>query len=286
MIKDKIQDILNNQSNYYTIYRKRKANGKFRTIVAPNDEYKSIQKLIYDYLSEYHSLPIHSTAYAWIEGKSPELCALKHLHKKQIVEFDISDYFPSISDYHLLDLLDEVPIYGLLETLGITQAQLVYLLTISNKENTGRYLPQGFVTSPYLANAIRYPIDLILHSYAIDNSLTYTSYGDNLFFSGEKLPNKIGTYVKDILQVYAFNLNFKKVKYMPSHYKQKILGIVINDNINIDNVYKKEVMNEILTSQPSPSLIGKIKRFNLVSNKRDYNYLKTLYLKKHGIEIQ
>ena len=96
-------------------------------------------------------------------------------------------------------------------------------------------VPQGFPTSPILANFFRYDIDNKLFVLASENDLLYFNYGDDLIFAGNKLPPESWSFidkVTEILQEYDLSINRRKSKILWPSRQQKILGIIVKRKPN------------------------------------------------------
>jgi len=270
-----IKNIIANKANYVSTYvqhRKKKGKIKRRYIVAPNSEYKKAQKYILDYFIENNVFNIHHTSYAWIKGKSRGDCANIHVGKRYVLEADIKNFYDSITKDHLIGLFiynQKIP--KLLNLLNIDLQDFIELLTYNGK------LPQGFITSPHIANAIRQPIDVSIQEMCDRNQWSYSNYGDNLYISGNSVPKETISIINDICKRYGFELNLRKSKVMPYYQRQLVLGIVVNVKRNIERQYIQNIIKELINvRQINPHIRGKIEQLNLADNKKNYFYLQKL----------
>lgn len=276
----KFKKILANKDEYVSIfYKRKKHNGKikYREIISPNEDYKYIQSIIYKWLTEKSNIPIHDSSYAWMPNKSRELCAQQHVNQKYVLEIDIEDFFGNITKDKILSLFEQNDIK---HALGLPIIDITNILLIFSK-NKLEHLPQGFITSAYLANAIRYNIDCEITSICEENNLIYTNYGDNIIISGDFLYKSFSNEVIKILNKYKFNANYKKTKIMPYYREQQILGITINNKVRISKNYTNKIIGEVVyrlknNIPTDASLKGKINTLRINANPRVYNYIYNL----------
>jgi hypothetical protein len=96
-------------------------------------------------------------------------------------------------------------------------------------------LPQGAPTSPVLANAIAYGLDVRLTALAERLGARYTRYVDDLIFSG---PARLGVGsllagVRDIVRDEDFRLAEHKTKIRRQGQRQDLLGAVLNERVSV-----------------------------------------------------
>jgi len=279
-----VQNILRDQKSYYNIYFKLKPNGNKRMIVAPNEEYKLLQKKINYWFRKYAKFDIHSSAYAWEPNKSREDCARLHVNQVHQCEVDIKDYFTNITPWHLQGILsynENIPV--LLNMLCIDLDRFINLLTITDRDK--RFLPQGFVTSPILANAVRYRIDVILSEWAKINNYIYSTFGDNIYISGQFYALNPLEQITSILNQYKFQVNKRKSKIKRQSDRQDIVGLVVNKKLSIPKEYIHNLIQNVLDKSEDLSVIlGKLNVLNSSENKRNYNFVKRIIGYKYGHE--
>lgn len=276
--------ICQNQELYINRYKLRiiKPNGKvkIREIVTPSKEYKELQRELNLYIKDL--FPIHPKAYAWLPNKNRFDCALQHYGKKVVVELDIKDFFPSITDEMLYRLFLE---NNIIDVKSVPLEVIVKFITLPQDASINgskkRYLPQGFATSPTLANAIRYKLDCFVEDVANTHNLTFTSYGDNIFLSGEYVPHDVIEAVIREAASFGFQIPNNKVKIMPYYKRQQILGFTVNKKVNIPKDYAKRVIDTIFDylragKEPDPHLLGLINALSFSENLRHYRYAKKL----------
>ena len=84
-----------------------------------------------------------------------------------------------------------------------------------------------------------------LLSYASQHNLIYTRYSDDLFFSGEA--DCIGDRINElraILNRHCFQVNKDKAKVLHQNSSQKIVGLVVNEKIQVNRDYRCALRQE------------------------------------------
>jgi len=255
--------------------RKVKEDGsiKIRTIVSPSPEFKDFLTELKYFLEPL--FPAYENSFAWHKGKTRFQCARMHLDSKYVKEIDIVKYFDYISKDHVLNLFEN---HGITNIHGVPVSIIANLITFDNKVSRLRSIPQGFPTSPLLANAVRYPIDLLIDSFCKENNLLYSVYGDNMIVSGNEFPKNFIVSIKEIVNSFGFYI---KTSSMDAWGKKQVLGVNIKNKVSIPKKYVKSVYIETVKTikenqKPSKSLLGKINVLKSIENKKNYNYLMNL----------
>ena len=276
---DLFKDILVNKKDYYHQYivKKRRADGsiKRRLITNPKvneEKYYSLQKKIIEAMQEDNVFMIHSSSYAWLKGKNRESCADIHIGNKYIMEIDITDYFGNVTREHLISLFNRT----FNNSRGLSNEDLADFFTAPHLlEDNKPHLAQGFASSPYLANAVRYELDCKISEFCDRLQLTYSNYGDNFIISGNTIKAPIKFSIWNMLNEFGFTLDPKKIKITSSNKRQEILGIVVNSKRSISKIYCKNVIGELIAvlkeeGELTPSLRGKVNVLSLAENKKRY----------------
>lgn len=282
--KDRVYfyDILSNQLQYCNVYfRKKKSikgRVKKRRIVAPNDIYKCLQGQLLEAMKEECNFPVHSASCAWMDGIDRKICASYHTGQKYVMEADISDFFGNITKEHLEQLFDH---HSIKEVDGFTVQEIVQFVTFPDLEDKRRVLGQGFKTSPFLANAVRYSIDCRLQAIADERKLVYSAYGDNIYLSGDSVPREMIGIVQTVMNEHGFQINEAKTKIMPYYRRQVLLGITVNEKISVPRDYVNDIIadlvNRLKNGLPMDrSLSGKVATLRISNNLRNYEYAKRL----------
>jgi RNA-directed DNA polymerase len=151
-----------------------KGAGKARLISAPNRRLKILQSKLAPLLDQLYRVrnPVHG----FVTGRSVKTNALAHENRRFVVNLDVQDFFPAITENR---------IRGLLRALGADDrvAEIVARLCCLDD-----HLPQGAPTSPVLSNMICYRLDTDLLRIAKGARAIYTRYADDISFSSYQPP--------------------------------------------------------------------------------------------------
>ena len=144
----------------YSTFDIKKRSGKTRKIDSPNPNLKALQRTILRKLLQ--GLKVHESAVGFEKGKSIVTAAKQHVDKQIVLNFDIVDFFPSISDLQIKQYFRAIG-------WNLASANLLTRLVTYK----GR-LPQGAPTSPRLSNLVNYGMDYRLKSYVAQFDGAYT----------------------------------------------------------------------------------------------------------------
>lgn len=187
---------------------------KERTIDNPIDVVKYIQNRIYQWLLQPLLLPEHICG--GVKGKSLLSNITRHLGASVIVTLDIKSFFPSVTTYQVYAVWSEL--------LGCSP-EVAGILT---RLTTFRWhLPQGAPTSSALANLVLYSLDQPIRDHCGREEILYTTWIDDLAFSGKESRRVINVAVKS-LRVGGFAVPHGKLKIMPDHQRQILTGLLLN----------------------------------------------------------
>ena len=207
---------------------KRGRPGRYRYIQDPIDALKNTQKNI---LARFlRPVPVMAHIGAYIEGRSCRDTAVQHVGKGVIVSLDIKDFFPSVRRSMVKRYLHRRLGYGYR-----VASLLAELMTYSN------FVPQGAPTSGLIANLVandRFDHRILRDLKELDPQWTYTRYSDDIDISHPEVqePDRLTTVialVRDAIENSGFKLNQKKTKVEPRWKRQKVLGMVVNEKVNI-----------------------------------------------------
>lgn len=162
-------------------------------------------------------------------------------HKKNIfiLEMDIKKFFDSIK---------ETQVFQLFCKIGYNTDVSAILANLCTYEDA---LPQGAVTSPYIANLVTYHLDVRLNGLCSRKDIVYTRYADDLSFSSNNRTklNSIEKFVQCIVREEGFEINEKKTRYLSNDVKKTITGITINnEELHVDKDFKKKIRAMIFNS--------------------------------------
>jgi len=199
-----------------------------RSIQNPADSMKSVQKnLLVRFLEP---LPMSKHVGAYVLGRSCKDTAAQHVGKGVIISLDIKDFFPSVRQSVIKRFFNEEIGYNY-----PVSSLLAALVTYKN------FVPQGAPTSGAIANIIAdYTFDrkILSDLRLLDEGWTYTRYSDDIDISHpEEQPvevvEEIISSVGNHLRRSGFQLNEEKTKLEPYWKQQRVLGMVVNEKVNI-----------------------------------------------------
>lgn len=225
----------------FTIPKRR---GGVRTIEAPDDKLKVLQRLILHRL--LNPLPLPEVATGFVPGRSIVDNARPHTQMAVVINIDLADFFPSIT---------ATQIEATWRALGWGAEAATVLTRICTNEN---HLPQGAPTSPALSNLVCGHLDARLAALVEKRDGAYTRYADDITISlpgfgrNKRLrPHRSGqvrarparkdvvgrqllTHVKGILEAEGFTIQMKKkVRVQRPHQRQTATGLVVNQIVNL-----------------------------------------------------
>ena len=245
-------------SSHYRIY-KIKEHNKVREIAEPKPELKKKQRQILHWLCS-RGIGASKYAHGFVRNRSTVTAAKMHTGKNAILKMDIKDFFPSISKQRVLHTLMKEGIEK--ETAD----------NISETCTLNNYLPQGAPTSPFLANLVAKQMDYRLaglcKSWEPNFKIHYTRYADDLIFSSSlrKLNHIIPAAVR-VIEQEGFKVNHAKTKVLRNSNRQKVLGLVVNDKVNVKRDYWRNLRAELHQLKMKAQQEGRIPSDSLFSDR-------------------
>ena len=215
-----------------------KKDGTNRILNAPILSLKVVQKWILTEILE--KINVSEQAMAFVPKKNG-LRVNAEYHKKNIflLEMDIQNFFGTITDKQVFRLFCNIG-------YSIDVASILTNLCTYEKA-----LPQGAVTSPYIANLVCYHLDARLNGFCSRKDIVYTRYADDLAFSSSSRAqlNSIEKFVKYIIKDEGFTVNERKTRYLSNDVKKTLTGITINnEEIHVAKKYKRNIRATIFNS--------------------------------------
>ncbi len=222
--------------------------GPPRLIEAPKSRMKTIQRRILREILD--KVPTHAAAHGFVAGRSCHTGAEVHTGQAMVVTVDLADFFnmTRLARVHAVFRSLGYPwsvarcLTGLCST---TTPASVFERIPSPRRHTARamsafrepHLPQGAPTSPALANLVAYRLDVRLTGLAKSFDATYTRYADDISFSGDtafaQKANSLLEAIATIANDEGYALNPTKTRLMRNSARQKVTGIVVNDQLNV-----------------------------------------------------
>jgi RNA-directed DNA polymerase len=171
-----------------------------RPIDNPRADLKWAQTRIYRRLLKPICMPKHILGA--VPKRSVLLNGARHLNSDVLVTIDIRQCFPSITNVHVYRVWADL--------LGCSPpvAKLLTELTTFH-----RHLPQGAPTSSFLANLFIWMIDEPIRSRCTELSVTYSTWIDDLAFSGDRARQLIQPAI-EALAAHGLRVKREKIRIM------------------------------------------------------------------------
>jgi RNA-directed DNA polymerase len=232
-------EIHGNTLQEYKYFEIPKKSGGFRKISAPSHSLKLIQRAIADVLTElYRPLPC---VHGFVPDRNIVTNASLHTNKKYILNVDIQDFFPNTTYASIIKVLKSAP-FSFHDEVAKAIARFACL-------NGG--LPQGSPLSPILTNMYCVTLDNQLSELAKSYKLHYSRYADDLTFSGSKpvFNKRFFSALNKIVRNSGYELKQSKTRIQSKNMRQEVTGLVVNDKINVNRHYIRELRAMIHLSQ-------------------------------------
>ncbi|MFN0263953.1 trypsin-like peptidase domain-containing protein [Tepidamorphus sp. 3E244] len=220
-----------------------KGPGKTRMIYAPDRRLKILQRKLAPLLGQIYRIrnPVHG----FVLDRSVKTNAEAHGARRFVLNLDLQDFFPTITENRIV---------GLLTSVGLERRVAEIVARLACYEG---HLPQGAPTSPVLSNMICYRLDTELLRIAKSARAIYTRYADDITFSGyqppvplfEVGPPAVGKFSPDLLaatlraavQGNGFTINPHKLHYADRNSRRIVTGVKINSGLNVDRRYVRDI---------------------------------------------
>ena len=200
---------------YYKTFQIEKKNGGVRTITTPKVFLKAVQRWILLNILYKAILPPYVTGF--VPGRGTLTNASAHLGAHYLLKLDVKDFFPSIKFINVLQVFSGFGFPTDVSTL------------LSNLCILNGSLPQGAPTSPYLANLVFSPVDVMLKMSADRFGLHYSRYADDLTFSsGDSIPNGFIEEIRGSVQRSGFRINEDKTSISGPGQRLETTGVVVH----------------------------------------------------------
>lgn len=231
-----ISKVIKGETYHYNVYKRKKKNGGFRVITAPEPTLKVLQKdyanVIYDNVKHQFSSEITG----FMPGVSIKDNAKCHLNKEWVINLDIKSFFPSTTKNLVSWALRQANLGADLETA-------TEILTLDNA------LPQGSPASPVIANfvAVHYVdpvIKEVLNTYLGNIRYEYSRYADDITISLDTkverlmLRNMVTEICRRLESETPYKIAADKIKVRNKAQQQCVTGIIVNQGFSINKKTK------------------------------------------------
>lgn len=243
-ITDEELEVINkHRSRMYSHFTIPKKSGGVRFIDAPNMRLLFLQRKVLEVLEKIHKprKPVHG----FVRHRSAITNAKEHLKRQHILNIDLKDYFPTISQNR---------VSGLFYAIGIPNEVLTSILAICC---VGNRLPQGAPTSPIISNMISLRMDRQLMGFCKTRRIKYSRYADDLTFSLYTNPHQlfeaeipspgrlklaqISKELNSIILNNGFIPNEDKIRYFGPSSRKEVTGLIVSDIVNVPRRFVRNV---------------------------------------------
>ena len=208
---------------FYETFSIPKHSGGFRTINAPKEDLKRLQREIKDCLegSGVHS---HTAAYAYVKYRTAKDAVVRHQKTGHTcyLKLDFHDFFGSCNVETITKSLRVIPLFTMLSEEFM--ADLLHIAMLDGG------LPQGTPLSPWLTNQIMLPYDYEISNECTRRGITDTRYAEDMLISAD---NKTALHaainiVREAIRDTNLTLNETKTKMATIYGKNWNLGLMTN----------------------------------------------------------
>ena len=220
------------EPEYYYEAQIPKKSGEMRCLQIPAMRLRIIQRWILDHI--LYQIRVSPYCDGFCKKRSICTNAKKHLHQDCVVNMDLKDFFPSIT---------QEQIFKIFYYYGYTD-EVSYML--SRLCTCDGHLPQGAPTSPYLSNIVCLRLDKRLAGLAKKYEVVYSRYADDITFSGKYGVQNIIPVAEKIIRDEGFKVNDAKTRTAYRYQRQEVTGICVNDTkMHVDKQYIKNLKMQI-----------------------------------------
>ena len=190
-----------------------------------------------------NKIPVHDAVHGFRSDRSIVTNALPHVGADVVINFDLEDFFPSISYKRVKGLFRS---FGYSEAAATISGLICTEAELAEVELDGktyyvalgdRYLPQGSPASPAITNIMCRRLDRRLTQMGQQWEFVYTRYADDLTFSTSAKNPRICNLLKNtesIVNHEGFKINQQKTRVLRKSSQQEVTGIVVNEKLNVD----------------------------------------------------
>lgn len=207
---------------------------KFRQLDIPSEPLKIIQSFYKTMIENTLQVQPHNAAYAYVKERGIVQANEQHQknESKWFLQIDLKDFFPSINEYFLRNMLLQVYPFKFIPEQHFEN--IIHYALYNNA------IPQGSPLSPTLTNILMVPIDHMikttLHNYK-KKHYVYTRYADDIKISCKYDfdKNEIINVITDIFKSFhaPLKINHSKTRYGSIAGKNYYLGVILNKDNKI-----------------------------------------------------
>lgn len=228
-----LQELTENADELYRVKRVTKPDGSIRITYDALEPLKEVHRRIKSQILDHVNYPPYLTGS--IKGSDYKVNAALHARARIVINEDISGFFPSTSADRIFDIWRNF--FGFSEEVARCLTQLT--------TRCGE-LPQGAITSSFLANLVFWRDEPTLHAKFAAEGLVYSRYVDDIAVSSKTfLTNEAKTNV--IRQVYGMLLKHgyraKRAKHeiATSAHRMTVTKLAINKKPGLEKSKRSKI---------------------------------------------
>lgn len=229
-------------SLYHSFHIPKKTGG-LREINAPYPPLMNALRELKELFERRCGLMYHTSAYAYINGRSTTMAVAKHQENKSkwFLKTDFSDFFGSTTLDFTMKMLDMI--FPFSQITALKEGREVLRKSLSLCFLNGG-LPQGTPISPMLTNLIMIPIDYVIAKELWADGYAYTRYADDILISSRKYFMFMPwvEFINNTLESFEapFKLKPSKTRYGSSAGSNWNLGVMLNKENDITFGHKNK----------------------------------------------
>jgi RNA-directed DNA polymerase len=204
---------------------------KIRKIDNPIEPLKALQRKILSNLLETIYVP--SYMLGGVKGRTLRQNIEIHASAKVLVTLDIKSFFRSVTSQQVFRIWRK--------SLNCSKKTADLLTKLTTFEG---HLPQGAPTSTYLANLVLASVDKRILDACEREGVTFSTWVDDLAFSGSNAPNVINAAVMALKEV-GLAVSHHKLKVMRAGTRKQLNGLVLSRTLNLPSAYRKGIRSGI-----------------------------------------
>jgi RNA-directed DNA polymerase len=237
-----IYSIRRNKEKHYRVFSIPKRDGTRREVQTPRTYLKVIQWWILDNILD--SATVAENVFGFVAGRSAIKNALYHRGSNHLLNVDIQQFFPSITQDQVVSVF---------EAVGYNNDVSRYLAELCCFRER---VPQGAPTSPAIANLVLATLDKELTILAGNANCRYSRYADDLSFSSTEIIDiRILDEITKAVAQAGFTLKKSKTRFAGKGERMEVTGVVINEVIQPTVDWRKKVRARIHKLSTSPRLV-------------------------------
>lgn len=241
------------EGSNYRLFSVSKRSGGRRFIHAPAGDILRVQQFLNQEILQ--KVKPHPASFAFHPAGGIRRCAAMHCGALFLFQFDLSDFFHTVTESDVYDVFVSLGYRPLLSfemarICTTTRLPACYLRSFDQLYARGPYaptnrfpyshawrkfgvLPQGAPTSPMLGNLAANQLDIALTEYARSAGLVYTRYADDLTFSALEYPSthtigQIRSGICYAIREHGFTVNAKKTRLARAGSRKIVLGLLVD----------------------------------------------------------